>query len=166
MLTSDHQLPSSARVRSSAADAAGPSISLRRLWWAAIVLLGFATGAVGWTIWQLRTDAVRSAISDSGNMAAVLASQLARSLQSIDRVLLEIIKSTAQLDVGEPSEIHAALNREETQRSLKQHLAKLPHIFNIVVADEHGQLVVSTAAWPTPNINVADRDYFISARTR
>src|SRR5215212_9324798 len=166
MLTTNHQSPSAARVRSSAADAAGPSISLRRLWWAAIILLGFATGAVGWTIWQLRTDAVRSAISDSGNMAAVLASQLARSLQSIDRVLLEIRKSTAQLAVGEPSEIHAALNREETQRSLKQHLAKLPHIFNIVVADEHGQLVVSTAAWQTPNINVADRDYFISARAR
>src|SRR5215217_6872999 len=107
MLTTDHQLPSSARVRSSAADAAGSSISLRRLWWAAIVLLGFATGAV------------RSAISDSGNMAAVLASQLARSLQSIDRVLLEIRKSTAQLDVGEPSEIHGAFNREEMQRSLK-----------------------------------------------
>ena len=34
------------------------------------------------------------------------------------------------------------------------------------MADENGQLVVSTAAWPTPDINVSDRDYFISARTR
>ena len=45
-------------------------------------------------------------------------------------------------------------------------LATVPHIFNIVVADENGQLVVSTAAWPTPAINVGDRDYFKTARAR
>src|SRR4051812_36596489 len=94
--------------RSWIARTADPSISLRRLWWAAIVLLGFATGAVGWTIWQLRTDAIRGAISDSGNMAAVLASQVARSLQSIDGALLEIKKSAAEFEILEPSRIRAA----------------------------------------------------------
>ena len=33
---------------------------------------------------------------------------------------------------------------------MRAHLAAVPHIFNIVIADENGQLVVSTAAWPTP----------------
>src|SRR2546421_13001029 len=81
---------------SSATSPVAPSIPLRRLWWAAILFLGLATGAVGWTIWQLRTDATRAAISDSGNIAAVLAGQLARSLQSIDAVLLDIKKSAAE----------------------------------------------------------------------
>ena len=62
--------------------------------------------------------------------------------------------------------MRAALNREEVRHSLRRHLAELPHIFNIAVADQNGQLIVSTAAWPTPDINVSDRDYFISARTR
>jgi diguanylate cyclase (GGDEF)-like protein len=162
----DLQTSSPALLRSWAAGASNSSISLRRLWWAAILLLGSATGAVGWTVWQLRNDAIRDAISDSGNMAAVLANQLARSLRSIDGALLDIRKSAAELDIREPSQIRAVFNREEMRQSLRQHLAQLPHIFNMVVADEHGQLVVSTAAWPTPNINVADRDYFISARTR
>jgi diguanylate cyclase (GGDEF)-like protein len=167
MPNTDHQLRPLAHVRSWLASLANPSISLRRLWWAAIVLLGFATGAVAWTIWQLRTDAIRGAISDTGNMAAVLASQVARSLQSIDGALLEIRRSAAsEFEIREPSQIRAAFAREEMQHSLKQHLAKLPQIFNIVVADDQGQLVVSTAAWPTPNINIADRDYFISARTQ
>jgi hypothetical protein len=41
------------------------SIRLRWLWWAAFLLLGLSTGAVGWTIWELRADAVRAAISNS-----------------------------------------------------------------------------------------------------
>src|SRR5437879_7039116 len=66
------------------------TIPLGRLWWAAILLLGLSAGAVGWTIWQLRNDAIRAAIADSGNIAAVLAGQLSRSLQSIDSMLQEI----------------------------------------------------------------------------
>ena len=142
------------------------SIPLRRLWWAAFMLLGLSTGAVGWTIWQLRTDAIRAATADAGNIAVVLASQLSRSLFSIDAVLLEINRSSKDRAIDSPSQLRAAFDREETYSSLKEHLVRLPHIFNIVIADENGQLVVSTAAWPTRNINIADRDYFKSARTR
>src|ERR1700722_268591 len=73
------------------------SIPLRRLWWAAIVLLGLSASAVTWTIFQLRDDAIRAAISESGSIATVLAGQLSRSLQSIDSVLLDV-KHSAELD--------------------------------------------------------------------
>jgi hypothetical protein len=38
-------------------------------------------------------------------------------------------------------------------------------LFNIFIVDRNGQLVISTAAWPTPSINIADRDYFRDALT-
>lgn len=155
-----------ARKTASKRDEAAHNGSLRRLWWAALVLLGLSTGAVGWTIWQLRNDAVREATSDAGNIAGVLASQLARSLASIDTVLLDITRSSRELDIDSPSKLRAALERKETFDSLKQQLARLPHLFNIAIADEKGQLVVSTAGWPTPDINIADRAYFSAARTR
>jgi hypothetical protein len=41
----------------------GRILSLRRLWWAAIVLLGVSAGAVGFTIWQLRNDAIGAAVA-------------------------------------------------------------------------------------------------------
>ena len=75
------------------------AIELRRLWWAAILLLGVSAGAVGWTIWQLRNDAIRGAIADSGNIATVLAGQLSRSLETIDGVLLELKSSSASLPI-------------------------------------------------------------------
>ena len=124
-----------------------------------MLLLGLSTGAVGWTIWQLRIDAIHSVTSDSGNIAAVLANQLARSLQSIDSAFLEVTRLSKTLSIDDPPQ-YRNMFRRKIRDLLNQYLDQLPHIFNIVIADEHGQLVVSTAAWPTPDINVADRDYF------
>ena len=45
------------------------SSHLQHLWWAALVLLGISASAVGWTIWELRSDAFKAAIAESGNIA-------------------------------------------------------------------------------------------------
>jgi diguanylate cyclase (GGDEF)-like protein/PAS domain S-box-containing protein len=149
-----------------AAVALTQSFPLRWLRWAALVLLGLSVSAVGWTIWQLRTDAIRAAITESGNIATVLAGQLSRSVHGIDAVLLEVKRATKDLDIDTPSGFRAAFNRRAFRDMLIEHLSRLPQAFNIAVADERGQVTVSTAAWPTPNINVADRDYFQEARAR
>jgi diguanylate cyclase (GGDEF)-like protein len=142
------------------------AIPLRRLWRAAMLLLGLSVGAVGFTIWQLRNDAIENAISDTGNIATVLAGQMSRSLHSIDTMLLEIKSASKGVDISTPQKLRAIYDRKEMNDMMRDHLASLPHIFNIVIADENGQLVVSTAGWPTPPINISDRDYFKTARSR
>src|SRR5262245_48095230 len=142
------------------------SIPLQRLWWGAIVLLGVSARAVGWAIWQLRADAIRAAIAESGNIATVLAGQMSRSVQGIDAVLMEVKRSTKDLDIDTPSSFRAAFNRRAFRETLVDQLGRLPQAFNIAIADQRGQVTVSTASWPTPNINVADRDYFQDARAR
>jgi diguanylate cyclase (GGDEF)-like protein len=154
------------RAHEAPADTLPKAIPLRRLWWAAIVLLGLSVGAVGFTVWQLRNDAIKSAITDTGNIAAILAGQFSRSLNSIDTMLLELRSTSKGLDIGTPAKVRAIYGTKEMHNTMRAHLATLPHIFNIVIADENGQLVASTAAWPTPDINVGDRDYFKTARTR
>jgi PAS domain-containing protein len=141
-------------------------IPLRRLWWAAFVLLGVSASAVGWTIWELRSDAFRAAIAESGNIAAVLASQLSRSIYGIDSVLIETKRATKDLDIDTSSGFRDAFNRRSMRDALIDKLGRLPQAFNIAIADRNGQLTVSTAAWPTPSINIADRDYFRDARDR
>jgi diguanylate cyclase (GGDEF)-like protein len=147
------------------AGAASKAIHLRRLSWAAILLLGLSASAVVWTIWQLRTDAIRSAVAESGNIAGVLASQLSRSLQGIDAALLDI-QEAHERDIDTPAEFNATFANHEFQQSLIKRLAGLPQVFNFAVADTTGQIIASTAGWPTPNVNVADRDYFNDARRR
>lgn len=142
------------------------AIPLRRLWWAAIVLLGVSASAVVWTIWQLRTDAIGAAVSETGNIASVLAVQLSRSLKSIDTVLLEIKQSVERPGIDSSAEFQAAIDRREFQESLTKYLGRLPQVFNIAIADREGQIVVSTAGWPATHFNVAARDYFWKARDR
>jgi diguanylate cyclase (GGDEF)-like protein len=155
------------RASEAPTDAPPPkAIPLRRQWWAAIVLLGLSIGAVGFTIWQLRNDAIQAATSDTGNIAAVLASQMSRSLTSIEAMLLEIKNISKGLDIEAPDKLRSVYGNKEMHSRLRGHLATVPHIFNIVIADERGQVVASTAAWPTPDINVVDRDYFMAARSR
>jgi diguanylate cyclase (GGDEF)-like protein len=142
------------------------SIPLRDFWWAALVLLGVSAGAVAWTIWELRSDAFRAAIAESGNIAAVLASQLSRSIYGIDSVLIETKRATRDLDIDTPASFRYAFNRRSMHDALADKLGRLPQAFNVAIADRNGQLTVSTAAWPTPAINIADRDYFMDARDR
>jgi hypothetical protein len=155
-----------ATVAGTAARAVSQTIPLRRLWWAAILLLGLSASAVVWTIWQLRADAISAAISETGNIASVLAVQLSRSLKSIDTVLLEIKQSTERQGVDSRADFQAAIDRPEFQESLTNYLGRLPQVFSIAIADKEGQIVISTAGWMATRFNVAGRDFFGKARDR
>lgn len=144
--------------------AASRGAARRKVLLAAVLLLGLSVGAVGWTVWQLRNDAVQTAISDSGNIASILAGQLARSLDSIDAVLVQIKKSTEGVLIVDDSRGLSPLNTEGFHKSLSQYLYRLPWIFNIAIADHTGHVIVTSAGWPTPVIDVSDRDYFLDAR--
>jgi diguanylate cyclase (GGDEF)-like protein len=157
---------SALRALGRVAGAFARALPLRWLWWAGILLLGSSATAVGWTIWQLRNDAIRASISETGNIATVLAGQLSRSMQSIDAVLLEVTRAAKDLDIDTPPDFRAAFNRQRFRTTLVEHLARLPQAFNIAIADASGEVTVTTANWPTPKINVADRDYFQDARAR
>ncbi len=150
----------------SAAGADFKIMSLRRLWWAAILLLGVSAGAVGWTIYQLRNDAIDAAVTESGNIATILAGQLSRSLQAIDAVLVDIKRSTKDVDIDTDEKLRTAFRRQEFHDLLTDFRNRLPQAFNIAIAGRDGNLVVSSAGWPTPAVNISDRDYFREARDR
>jgi diguanylate cyclase (GGDEF)-like protein len=157
----------------SAATGSGPAagavirtIPLRRLWWAAILLLGVSASAVVWTIWQLRADAISAAITETGNIASVLAGQLSRSIKSIDTALLEVKRSVEAQGIDSPPAFQAVIGRREPPEILAKTLARLPQVFSIAIADREGQIVVSTAGWTATRFNVAGRDFFWKARDR
>ena len=135
-----------------------------RLCLAAILLLTFAAGSLVWAISQLRADARRDAFEETGNLATVLAGQLSRFVQTIDIVLAETRDNFDVLDSDSPKAWRSALSSKPTYDRLRDKLTRLPQAFNIAVADAAGQILASTASWPAPTINVADRDYFQKTR--
>jgi diguanylate cyclase (GGDEF)-like protein/PAS domain S-box-containing protein len=154
--------PSSA----SAVVAVPQSFPLKRLWWAAILLLSVSASAVAWTIFQLREDAIRAAVSESGSIATVLASQLSRSVQSIDAALLEIKRAAEAGNDGASADFDSGFDRDGFLRNLHRHLSRTQQVFSLAVANKDGELVVSTLTGIEANYNISDRDYFRGARDR
>src|SRR5262245_60948318 len=148
------------RLTRSSGEASRPAViqrrSHRRYFLIAALLLAIAASAVGWTIWQLRKDAVRTAVAETGNIASILSGQLARSLDGIDAVLLELKKSIEQLDIDESHELRSLIDTQSFHEALIRRRDRLPWIFSVAIADQNGQVIVSTVGWPSARIDIHD----------
>lgn len=141
-------------------------ITFRTLICVAFALVALSVMAIGLTIWGLRSDAIRDADTDTGNIAVVLSEQLARSIQSVDITLTEIrgqlepkIQST-QNDAGQH------ISNPDIYAFLSERLARLTQADFVALVDRNGQLAVTTRLWPTPEANFSDRDYFKHFKTQ
>ena len=91
------------------------------------MLLGLSVGAVSFTIWQLRNDAINAAINDTGNIAAILAGQFSRSLNTIDTMLIELRSSEQGPQHRHARQGSRHLRHPEMREAMRAHLATLPH---------------------------------------
>ena len=126
----------------------------------AVGILGAAALAISVTIWWLRSDEIRDATRDTAILATVLAEQTNRAIQSIDLVQDEIRE---QLDnIGARSQDNFGHLRQDknTYHSLLDRLSRLSQAAFIALIDNDGKVVVTTQKWPTPSIDISDRDYF------
>lgn len=123
-------------------------------------LITLSVLAVGFTIWGLRSDAIQQADTDTANIATVLSEQLARSIQSVDIVLTDVRE---QIEAQSPSARNGfdqQIQRHDFYQLLRQRLDRLSQAGFIALIDKDGQVATTTQRWPTPKMDVADRDYF------
>jgi diguanylate cyclase (GGDEF)-like protein len=126
----------------------------------AVGLTCTAALAIALTIWWLRADAIADASQDTGNLATVLAHQINNSMQSIDLVLTEIRDQEEIRGANAPSNLDNILRDEGTNKFLLERLSRLRQAEFIALVDKNGSLVSTTRQWPTPKIDLSDRDYF------
>ena len=123
-------------------------------------LMAISAWAIGWTLWQLRRDAIGQAQNEIGNIATVLARQVDYSTQAIDLVLEDIQTSVGRLNAETPEDFDRQMRDARQSAFLQERLARLPQGDAINVTDRNGRIIASTRSWPAPNIGVSDRDYF------
>ena len=119
-----------------------------------------ATLAIALTIWWLRSDAIREASANTGNLAVVLAEQTANSVQSIDIVLTEIQGQAEIRGARASNDFNRILRGEDTYQYLTERLSRLQQAEFIGLVDNNGRIVNTTRQWPSPEIDLVDRDYF------
>jgi len=123
-------------------------------------LLGAAVLAIGLTVWWLRSDAIDDATKDSDHLAIVLAEQTNRAVQSIDLVLDEIQKRLENLGARTQDNFGHLQQDITTYHSLTDSLSHLSQAALIALIDKNGRVVVTTQKWPTPTIDLTNRDYY------
>ena len=99
-------------------------VTFHRLIGVAVGLIGLAVLAIGLTIWGLRTDAIRDADTDTGNIAVVLSEQLARSVQSVDIVLSDIREKLNAQSAASEDGFTRWIASQEANAFLKERLAR------------------------------------------
>ena len=112
------------------------------------------------TIWWLRSEAIAGAFRDSSNLAEVLASQTASSIQSIDLILTEIKIEEEIRSAQMPDGFEHIGRSEDTFQYLTGRLSRLPQAAFITLVDNKGKITNTTLQWPVPAVDLSDRPYF------
>jgi len=133
--------------------------AVRRLhrWIFVLGALGTAAVLAGttWSLARMRVDALERAESRLRDLSVLLAEQTDRALTEVDLLLRR-----AEDDVAVFLAAGRALPAERLQRTLKEMIARSPHVRALIVADAQGNAVVHSEEWPVRKVNYADREYF------
>ena len=105
-----------------------------------------------------RAAALQHAQDTAGNASLLVAEHAARLVETSDLILKQAVQLAGPADAPLPNdraawERYAALVRGT------------PYLVSIWLFDADGNAVLSTRRFPTPAMNVADRDYFVTQRT-
>jgi PAS domain S-box-containing protein len=131
-------------------------MTLRRILFAlGAVLVGINILSAIWDIRNERAVVERNALRDFNNLAALLADQNARSLESVDLLLGAAANDISAAGVGDLA--------ARAQR-LKDRISGLPQIRAILLLDREGRIVLSTDERTQAGADFSERSYFRQLR--
>ena len=120
----------------------------RALTFGGIGLLAAVVLAIGVTIWDLRHIAIVEAVSNTDNLAIVLAEQTGHSIQAVDIVLRDVQERVAALGVTTPDEFRRILASKEIYQFLRSRLDRVPQVDSLALLDADGIRVNNSVDWP------------------
>jgi PAS domain S-box-containing protein len=124
----------------------------------ALLAAGVVAGIIaltGYLLWHLRVEAEAGTERELTNISLILGEQTTRAMSSVDQALGEIID---RIRSGDDGDIAASRGIHDT---LHEWASSMPHVRAFVLFDSKGQMVNISRSYPAPQVNVADREYFL-----
>jgi signal transduction histidine kinase len=141
--------------------ASSPSSTPLRLLYAFAALFILALLATSATVvLQLRRSGLLDEERHLKNLSLVLAEQADRLFQSADLVISSVAEGIAQAGVTDAASFEQKLSNEAVYRALREKITGIPLLDAVVLVNREGKVINFSRAWPVPEINNADRDYF------
>jgi hypothetical protein len=129
---------------------------------AVLVLVTFITAT--FAIWELREAALEDAETDLTRTSLILAEQTARSFQSVDLVVREVMERLAPKRMSGPEDFRQQVGTEELHHFLRSRLTNLPQADAIAIVAANGRVINFSRRWPMPDIDVSDREHYLHFR--
>jgi two-component system cell cycle sensor histidine kinase PleC len=136
----------------------------RRLSLVGTGLLVIIVLAAGLAVWDRREEAIGHSQQEMTNLGIVLAEQMARSVQAVDLILRETRDMVLAAGVDSPEKFERALASEDVHRFLADRLKLVPQADGVGLVSAGGKLVNSSRAWPVPDVDLFERDYYLHLR--
>ena len=125
-------------------------------------VLLIAAIAIGATIMasNFRERALRNSERELENTVLLLARHFDQQLEDFEVVQKDLIAFMRSSGITTMENYRRRMSAEDIHLMLKSKMDALAYVGGINVIDADGRLINSSAAWPAPPVNVADRAYF------
>ncbi|MCK1572713.1 EAL domain-containing protein [Bradyrhizobium sp. 174] len=122
--------------------------------------------AVGATLMaqNFRERALRSSGRELENTVLMLAHHFDQQLQDFAVIQKDFVDYVRASGITSAADYRKRLAGQDLHRMLRSKIEALPYMGGVNIIDAEGNLINSSAAWPAPNVNVADRAYFQTFR--
>jgi signal transduction histidine kinase len=127
------------------------------------VTLILVAGAVS-LILDRRAHELAAAEKDAASLALALGEQTSRTFQAVDIVLRHVAETVRVEGATSPAALTVFMGTPAVHDMLSTQIVGLGQLDAVSIADSDGRLVNGSRTWPSPPINVADRDYFVALR--
>ena len=125
----------------------------------AVLLLVAAVCAIGFTLVDMRGEALDAALGNTEDLAAALSEQTSRSVQATDIVLRDVQDYVSGRGLATPEEFRRVLGTESMHLVLRRYAERVPQAEMVALIGADGVPVVNSHDWPTPMADLSGRDY-------
>ncbi|GLH76957.1 bifunctional diguanylate cyclase/phosphodiesterase [Bradyrhizobium sp. SSBR45G] len=128
-------------------------------------LIALVVCTVALILSHLRDHAIEESKRQLLSTATVLAKQAARDFDAVNLIEASLIEHMQTLAVVSDEVYGRAMAGRDIHLMLQDRISGFPHIEAVMLVGADGRVINSSVAWPTPPLNVADREYFQALKT-
>ena len=111
-------------------------------------------------IGEFRERALSNSERELENTVLLLARHFDQQLEDSEIIANDLISQMKVSGIASPGAFKERMSGAEAHEMLRSRVSVLSYIGEVTVFDSEGQMINSSAAWPVPSVNIADREYF------
>src|SRR5580658_4940980 len=158
------------KLRASAIGSYRTAVSTRRgpvLWFVlgGVFLIAAIIVGTAMMVGEFRESALRNSERELENTVLLLTHHFDQQFEDSDVIARNLISQMQISEIASPELFKDQFSTPEAQLMLNSKVSALSYIGNVYIFDADGALINSSAAWPLPDMNIADRVFFKTLKT-